>query len=113
MKILDTAATLDIQTWLRGLLSAGISGGASAITGGLIVGNIDSDHFNFSTGKFYALVFTLFVANAVVSIAKFLQSDPLPAMKQVMTKVETVKKSPATVVTTTVQETHQEPVEKD
>ena len=78
MKLFAIAGNLDVATWIRGLLSAGISGGASAITGGVTTSMLAPETFNLQTGKFYVLVFGLFAMNAIVSIAKFLQSHPVP-----------------------------------
>jgi hypothetical protein len=109
MQLLDTASKLDISGWLRGLVGAGISGGASAIAGGLVVTGMDPEHYSFQAAKFWVLVGALFMANAIVSMAKFLQTTPLPVEKTVTVTKETVtegKKPP--VITTTVAETHKE-----
>jgi hypothetical protein len=109
VQALDAANSLDLDGWIRGLLSAGISGGASAITGGIVVTGVDPQHYNFQAGKFWILVGTLFVVNAVVSMAKFLQAHPIPEVKTVTTTVEVTeqgKMAPKTV--TTVEETHKE-----
>ena len=113
MGLLLAAGSLDLDSWVRGLLSAGISGGASAITGGIVVTGVDPQHYNFSAGKFWILVGTLFIVNAVVSMAKFLQAHPIPDIKTVTTTVQTTViggAPPKTVAT--VSETHQEPVPK-
>ncbi len=113
MDLLLVAGALDMNGWLRGLLSAGISGGASAVTGGIVVTGVDPQHYNFSAGKFWILVGTLFIVNAVVSMAKFLQAHPIPEIKTVTTTVQTTVidgVSPKTVAT--VSETHQETVVK-
>jgi hypothetical protein len=114
MKMFAVATNLDFNGWARGLLSAGISGGASAVTGGLVVSGMDPSHYNFQAGKFYILVGTLFMANAVVSIAKFLQTSPIPGLKQVETTIQ--KTIPATPdspkIVETVKETHIEPISK-
>jgi hypothetical protein len=102
-------STLDMDGWLRGLLSAGISGGASAITGGIVVSGLDPEHYSFQAGKFWILVGTLFMANAVVSMAKFLQSQPLPGVKTVTTSVAMVEPGHPSVITT-VAESHIEPM---
>jgi len=78
IRALTVANTLNIGAWVRGVLSAGISGGASAITGGLVVSGLEPENFNFHAGKFWELVGSLFMVNAVVSIGKFLQNHPLP-----------------------------------
>ena len=111
MKILTVAGNLDVDTWVRGLFSAGISGGASAITGGIVVSGMDPSHYNFQAGKFYILIGTLFMANAVVSMAKFLQASPLPGLKTVSTSVAVTSQPGAPDKTVaTVSETHTENV---
>lgn len=106
MKLLSTAATLDIDGWLRGLVGAGISGGASAVTGGLVVSGLDPNHYSFVASKFWILVGSLFMANAVVSMAKFLQGQPLPVLKTTERTVETTTSgAKAPVVIETVRET--------
>lgn len=108
----STASTLDYDAWLRGLFSAGISGGASAVVGGFTVSGMDPKDYNFAQVKFYILVCALFLTNAVVSIMKFLAAQPLPGMKQVEKTTQTI--TPATLdspkVIETVKETH---IEKD
>jgi|ERR1019366_4491371 hypothetical protein len=106
MRLLDVAGNLDIGGWLRGLIGAGVSGGASAITGGIVVSGMDPSQYNFQAGKFWILTGTLFAVNAIVSIAKFLQTHPLPDEKVVVKTVE-VTSQPGTKPTTvtTVAET--------
>lgn len=110
MKLFTIAGNLDLDTWLRGLFSAGISGGASAVSGGTLVSMLAPDQFNLQTGKFYVLMAGLFVANAIVSIMKFLAQHPLPEVKTVTTSVQVTQQGgepPKTIVTAT--ETHLEP----
>lgn len=112
--LISKLSNLDVDGWLRGLLSAAISGGASAVTGGLVVSGMDPSHYNFQAGKFYILVGTLFAANAVVSMAKFLQSSPLPTTKIVTTTTAvTEQANQPPVITKTVAETRQEPIAPD
>jgi len=110
--ILDKVAALDIDGWLRGLFSAAISGGASAVVGGITISGIDPEHYSFYTAKFYIVVGILFATNAVVSMAKFLSATPLPGLKQVERTIEVTipatKDSPKVVETT--KETHVEPL---
>lgn len=109
MKLVNVAGQLDFTAWVRGLLSAGISGGSAAITGGIVVSGMDPDRYNFQAGKFWILTGTLFTVNAVVSIAKFLQTHPIPDIKTVTTSVQTIEQGNAPVKTvTTVAETHVE-----
>jgi hypothetical protein len=114
LKLFETATSLDIDGWLRGLFSAGISGGASAVVGGFTVSGMDPKDYNFATAKFYILIGALFTTNAVVSIAKFLSQQPLPGLKQVEKTVQTI--TPATndspKVIETVKEIHVEPMDK-
>lgn len=111
IRLAQNATSLDIDGWIRGWLSAGISGGASAVTGGLVVTGLDPAHYSFRAGQFWILVGSLFMANAVVSIAKFLQAQPLPGVKTVERTVETTT-SPvkAPVIVETVKETTTVPV---
>ncbi len=110
--LLTAAGSLDIDGWLRGLFSAGISGGASAIVGGITVTGMDPAHYNFFQAKFYILVGALFISNAVVSMAKFLSGQPLPGLKQVEKTIQTT--IPATAdsprIIETVREIHVEPI---
>jgi len=110
MNIFLSAGNLDLGGWVRGLIGAGISGGSSAIVSGFVVMSTDPHDWNFAEGKFWVLLGAMFGANAIVSMAKFLQGRPLPDVKQVTTKVETteISKKP-TVTVTTVEEVHLEP----
>jgi hypothetical protein len=110
MNLFSVVQNLEIDSWLRGLFSAGISGGASAVVGGFTVSGMDPKDYNFSEPKFYILVGALFLTNAVVSMAKFLAAQPLPGIKQVEKTVQTIQ--PATAdspkIVETVKETHVE-----
>lgn len=109
--LLATASNLDFNGWLRGLFSAGISGGASAIVGGFTVSGMDPHDYNFSNAKFYILVGALFATNAIVSMAKFLSASPLPGVKEVTATTQTITSANApTKVIETVQEKHVEPI---
>jgi hypothetical protein len=70
--------------WLVGLINAGISAGASAIT----VSIVDPENFNFSTG-IYKLG-TVVGVTAIVSMAKYLVQNPLPGGTTVTTVTQTV-----------------------
>jgi hypothetical protein len=116
MKLLNTMSALDIDGWLRGIIGGFISGGASAVTGSIVLPALDAKDFNVYTSKFYIAIGALFLANGIVSVTKFLSSQPLPLMKQVTTTTETVTgtvgggKVPATLVTKKIEETHVEPI---
>ena len=71
---------LDWSTWLYGLLSGFIGGGAGAI--GSAFGGImtDPDHFNPSHGVHHLLVLMgwTFVFSGVITAAAYLKQSPLP-----------------------------------
>lgn len=112
MGLLDKAGSLDIDSWLRGLFSAGISGGASAVVGGFTVSGMDPKDYNFQQAKFYILVGALFATNAVVSMAKYLSNAPLPGMKQVekTTQITTPATMDTPKIVETIRESHVEPI---
>lgn len=109
---LMSAKTLDVQGWLRGVLSAGISGGASVIAGAIVLPSLDAKDFNVFTRTYYVALAALFFASALVSISKFLVAQPLPDFKEVTTTVQTL--TPATAsepkTLTTIQEKRLEPI---
>lgn len=103
---MQTAGRLDVKNWTRGLISAMISGGASAAIGATGVMGMDAAHYNFQTKAFYILVGSLFAGNAIVSVLKFLVTRPFPDLVTVERTVEVTqapKQAPVTV--TTVKET--------
>ncbi len=109
--LLTNASNLDFDGWLRGLFSAGISGGASAVVGGFTVSGMDPHDYNFANAKFYILVGALFATNAIVSIAKFLSASPIPSVKEVTSTVQTITGGAAPPkVVETVTEKHVEPI---
>ena len=106
MIMFATAASLDLKGWLRGLLGAGISGGAGAVTAGFVVSGVDSEHFGVYSWHFYQLIATVFCASFIVSVAKFLMTQPLPAVKTVEKITETTQVgAKAPVVVETLKET--------
>lgn len=62
----------DWSIWLKGLIGAGISGGATAISTLVIA----PETFNFGEGL-RKLIFVICVSS-IVSIGKYLSSKPLP-----------------------------------
>ena len=111
MKMLDVAGSMAFAGWIRGLLSAGISGGASAITGGIVVSNIDPEHYNFQAEKFWVLTGTLFMVNALVSIAKYLQANPIPQLTTTKTTEVTEQAGTKPKIVTTVSTVEKDKVE--
>lgn len=95
---------LDWENWLYGLFSAVIGGGSGAVVSGITVSAFDPKDFNFSTAKFYYLMFAVFCVNGAFSFFTFLHQSPLPPVKTVTTTAVIEEKSTGTKVTT-VQET--------
>lgn len=100
------AESLDWESWLYGLFAGAIGGGSSAVVSGVTVSLMDPKDYGVGSGKFLALVGTVFITNAAMSMFLYLKQSPLPRIKTVTT-VETVElqKNPPAKVTTTVQET--------
>ena len=69
-----------IEVWLRGLLAAGVSGGAGGILTGFAAVGIDPQHFNLQAGMGATLRIAAAAAliNAVIGVAAYLQKSPLP-----------------------------------
>ena len=77
---LNTAAKLDWSGWIRGIVGAIVSGGAGAVSSGLSVNIIDPEHFGITSGLSHllAVVTTTFCVSALISLAKWLQTHPVP-----------------------------------
>lgn len=103
--------SIDFSDWVRGLLSAFIGGGASAVTSGIVVSLKDPVHYAPGTLDFFQLVFAVFAMSGLVSAMTFLRQRPIPELKQVITTTKTIDDGLLTPnkVITTVQETHIEP----
>jgi len=104
--------SLDWSNWLYGLFAALIGGGAGAVVSGVAVSMMDPKDFSFGSGKFFALVATIFLTHGSVSAFMFLKQQPLPAIRTTTTTVETTERQahPPAVVKTTVAETKVEPL---
>ncbi len=113
MSIPFIGGDLDFSEWVRGLMAAFISGGASAITGGFTVTQMDPKDYNIYGRKLYALMGTMFLINGVIGAAMFLRTKPVPDHKVVKTTVQetTVEPGVPPVKVKTVVETHAEPLE--
>lgn len=82
MQMLVTATRLDWAGWVRGAVGALISGGAGAIGGGFGSMIADPTHFNIESGGIHHLLMVMGVAflfSGIISLAKFLQTNPVPA----------------------------------
>jgi hypothetical protein len=77
------------------------------------VSAFDPKDFNFSTSKFYYLMFAVFAVNGAFSFFTFLHQSPLPPVKTVTTATVIEGKADAEVTkVTTVQETKLTPQEE-
>lgn len=61
-------------TWIRGLIGAAVSGGASAVGSGFAAMKLDTAH----DLNVFALMGWTFAFSALISLAKFLQVTPTP-----------------------------------
>jgi hypothetical protein len=82
MQAISNAKSLDWAGWLKGVISAIVSGGAGAFGGSLGAIMADPEHFSMNTGSGLHDVFTVagyaFLVSAAVSLAKYLQTAPIP-----------------------------------
>lgn len=96
---------LDTTDWLRGLVAAFVSGGASAVTSGMVVSINDPKDYAIGTAKFYNLVWSVFAIAGLFSAISFLRTKPIPDLKTVVKTVEVTSGGAIPKVVTTVQET--------
>jgi hypothetical protein len=83
LTMLATGKRLDWSGWGLGIMGAIISGGSGAIASGFGTMIVDPDHFNVFQGGFKHMAYVMivvFIFSAVVSLAKFLQISPVPAV---------------------------------
>lgn len=78
MQILRVASNLDGSGWLRGVVGAFISGGAASIASGSAASYLDKGH----DINILELMGLTFLIAGVVSMMKFLETEPLPPPKQ-------------------------------
>ena len=81
MQMFLVASKLDWAGWLRGFFGALISGGAGAVGSGFGSIIVDPKDFNVLQGGLVhtlALMGVTFAFSAIISLAKFLQSHPVP-----------------------------------
>jgi len=74
MQIVKAAATINVATWVRGVVGAFISGGAGSVAAGFSATVLDKNH----DLNILALMGMTFLLSGIVSLAKFLQTTPLP-----------------------------------
>jgi hypothetical protein len=77
---LQNAKRYDWRTWWTGAMRALISGGAGGVVSGLGTMGIDPEHFNLTSGvgRTLELMGIVFVFQALVHLAIFLQTHPGP-----------------------------------
>jgi hypothetical protein len=110
MKLPAGFGELDFTDWIRGLVSAFVSGGASAVTTAVVAPALTPE-LAAGTAKFFILVGSVFVMSGVIGMANFLRTKPIPDLKTVTKMAQTVTElSPTSIKVNTVTETHTEPV---
>ena len=69
-----------LELWLKGLVAAGISGGAGGILTGFAAVGIDPQHFNLQAGLGSTMRIAIAAAaiNSIIGVAAYLQKSPLP-----------------------------------
>lgn len=69
-----------LEAWMKGMLAAGISGGANGIVTGFAAIGIDPSHFNLTAGLHHTLQIAGISAtmSAILGVALFLRQSPLP-----------------------------------
>lgn len=110
--LLANMVQLDLWGWLRGLFSAGISSFSGAIASGFGPALVDPNDFNIQHPMMMIKTAAIGAAiSGIVSMAKFLSTSPLPAVKEVTSTVQTTTGGTAPPkVVETVTEKHVEPI---
>jgi hypothetical protein len=97
--------SLDWSDWIKGIIAAFISGGAGAVTSGVVVSVGNPQQYNMGTQKFYVLVGSVFLMSGVLNMMAFLRTKSIPDVKQRETTVESMGGQ----VKTTIKETEMVP----
>lgn len=71
---------LKAEIWLRGMMAAVISGGASGLITGFAAIGIDPSHFNLAAGFGHTLSLAgvSSMMSAIIGVAAYLKQSPLP-----------------------------------
>ena len=98
---------IDFTDWVRGVFAAFISGGASAVTSGVVVSSKDPSHYAPGSLDFFELVASVFFMNGLIGMMFFLREKPLPdIVTTTETELKTVRVGSAIpVATLTTKET--------
>jgi hypothetical protein len=72
---------MDWGDWFRGIIAGFVGGGSGAISSGVVLSLIDSDHFNAAhPGKVLEIMGGMFLVNGILTTAAFLHQNPVPAL---------------------------------
>ncbi len=73
----------NLEVWLKGLVAAGIAGGANGIVTGFAAIGIDPNHFNLQAGLHdtFAIGGVSAAISAILGVALYLRQSPLPSEK--------------------------------
>jgi hypothetical protein len=108
------ARSLDIGGWLYGLASAGISSAGGALAAGFGPAAVDPKDFNFQHPALMLETAAIGAGIAgVISMGKFLSTQPLPSVKEVTATTQTITTAGASTpskIIETVTEKHLEPI---
>lgn len=74
---------INFELWWRGLLAAGIAGGANGIITGFAAVGIDPSRFNLQAGlrPTLAIAGVSAVMSSIIGVAAYLKQSPLPEEK--------------------------------
>jgi hypothetical protein len=69
-----------LEAWLKGIVAAGIAGGANGVITGFAAVGIDPAHFNLQSGLHSTLAIAGVSAlmSAIIGVAAYLKQSPLP-----------------------------------
>jgi hypothetical protein len=69
-----------LEVWAKGLLAAGIAGGANGVITGFAAVGIDPNHFNLQAGlrPTLAIAGVSAIMSALIGVAAYLKQSPLP-----------------------------------
>lgn len=95
---LGIVGTIDWTDWIRGALSATISGGSNAIITSFGTMAVDPADFNFMHYKIYAVMGFTFLFSALLELFRYLKVKPIPEYRKT-TEIE--ERTPHTTVVTT------------
>lgn len=110
--LLAKAKQLDFDEWIRGIVSAGISGFFSALSSAIVLPALDSNDFNVFKLRYYIALLALGMTSSLVSISKVLVAKPIPDYKEITNTFQTITPAPGAqpITIETASEKHVEPL---